>query len=202
MATIINIYKYTNKDVSYRTQTGVYHDSKHKRAVATDAHILIASTKHYNENFAEQIIDKDGKDVSIKDRPKQGFPNYTSVKQTFPKLICDMFKMPADLAGKIAAYKKARKEQKFSAKQTRIFVRRNFIDKEDGTTHTICFKYEYLKMFLDAAKYIEAKEIWFIDKTHSIQAKSGDSFVLVMPVIPIETPDNIDNPEEPFYITI
>lgn len=68
------IYNWVAKDSVRLGLTGVYHDADNHVAVATDTHVLVVSKDNYIEEWAGQIIDKNGSPVE-----HANFPNYKRV---------------------------------------------------------------------------------------------------------------------------
>ena len=83
----INLYKYVAKENAFNGYLiGVYHDSETQMAVASDAHVLVASAGAYNPDKAGQTIGRGGEVITEPDKhyPKWAQCIPTRNINTFP----------------------------------------------------------------------------------------------------------------------
>lgn len=175
-----DLWAYTSDDKLRPGMTGIYHNADRKEAVATDAHILVASKTDYDEKFAGKVIGTNGKEI-----PNAVFPNYTMLN-TNDKVSIDV--NVENLKGILGGIKKEQKElwakEKEKGKKPGTF--KNFLSDtvvyiKLGNGKVSAFKFSLFEDFVVAMEHIGADKIYGSDPERAIFAKSDKGLAMAMP---------------------
>ncbi len=192
-----NIYDYIDPKKKQSCITGVYHDKEHKLAVATDALIMIATSKDYNPSKAGQIIDRFGEDK------QQKYPNYRQILPTHKGTKLPLFDIPATVARNMTInhdrWQTALKKERKKGITRKELEKLSYISVCKGK-EKYSFNYALLQKFLKGARYIRADHFRFIDRKIYASTPSGE-FVLLLSTVNV-VPYNISNDNETYCDTI
>lgn len=155
---------YNEKDKAIRPNlTGIFHDAEHEMAVATDAHMLVATKADYNPEFAGKIVDKYGNEI------KGQYPKWMSVVPNYKEDKRKTVTIDEGLCKKTIKHAKAfRKAEGYKGKMGNAVLR-----CENDT-------------WLNAEYLLKAKgfcpELWVDDPSRAAYYKDDEKIVLMMPV--------------------
>ena len=182
----LNLYNYVSKGELRPVRTGVFYDKEAQKAIATDGHLLVASSKHYKDEFADKIILKDGLEFN-----EGKYPNWRNVIPNWDSYV-DLFELDPTIEKLFLQYK-----AKFKAtKDISAYIIHSFNGVE------IAFGYKLFKLFIKAVKELDANKIYYKSDQNAICAKAenGDC-VLLMPYYKEDRISvNTDDVTEPFLI--
>lgn len=178
----VDIYAFCGKDENRPTMTGVYHNGEKKRAEATDAHILIASTQFYDPKKKNKIIAKFGGEIEGR------YPNIDSVIPNSPQCTFDVqrladalqaLKDKDDARHKLETQEQQAKElyRKVTVKRKKMRVYVRFDNKNLGL-----YDFDYLNRAVNAALNvgITTGEHYL---AKAVTMKNKNSVILLMPLL-------------------
>ncbi len=184
-----NIFNYASTDTLRPAFTGVYHHELTNSegepyagvAVATDAHILVVSSKDYKEEIKGEIMRKDGTLMKYDAGETLKFPNYQMVIESAEKRNIHTAPIPEISEYYTQELAKFEVDYKLENKRTKLtpFIGLAFSEE------TLWFSYHNLVRFITAARHIGATELSYAPSASSPILATGENpldKVILMPL--------------------
>ncbi len=191
----INLYNYVRSKNTKRVLEGVYHDASAKKAVASDAQVMIITGKHYNAKYAGKVIDKNGSII------KEVYPKWNNLLPKKSEGTIDILALPHHV---ILAADHFSKQRIAWAKEDHLRVSKadnakiSYISFRDSKGKKRLSNYYHLQLFFDAVAHIGATKIHVGEKKLYAKNNQGDIAMLLI-MAPKSLKIQYDKVEEYFY---
>ena len=176
-----NIYNFVSDDDFRPLMTGVFHDNG--TAVASNAMVLLASTRDYNEKHNGKVIGKDDKEIAQTE--KSHYPKWRAI---MPQHYTGYYCTPFPMDSLRAAVKHASDYIKTAPKFAELLGKRKRVQRTtrvvvDCGEFIMAFSYEQAKKFCTLpsdGEVVECEDkrraVWYRNKKEGYEA-------LLMPIV-------------------